>query len=392
MPATKSPPPNSMQRVAKYLYRRGDSFTFRRVIPIDARPAFGGITEYVRSLGDVTESRAKALTAVHNEFCLRRIEEARAERGRLQRHLEFMRVTLVPAREDIERAVRMWLVEIEAVSSTSSPASPADVEDRICELRQLDAEVVRVMRAGTGRAPLMTQWIADTLIDRHAWSIPQDGPLRSFLMDRVARGQRELAGRLRAELAWEDQPQPRHRMFAPHEFLNDQEVRDMPQARRYVPLKEVLAGYFSEQEPAAATKKKWTTAMDALIAHLGHDDATRVTPDDIVGWKNALLTPDGSGTRARGQMTVRHGYLGAVKPVFAWAVANKLIEVNPVSGVQISVPRRTRTRVEKGYTDAEAKTVLLAAQRIDCTADDSYTAFARRWLPWLCAYTGVSSP
>lgn len=201
----------------------------------------------------------------------------------------------------------------------------------------------------------MTRWIADTLIETHGWSMPEGGTLRSLLEDRVARRQRELAARLRAELAWEDQPQPTHRMFAPHEFLRDREVRAQPVAHLYVPLREVLAGYFAEQEPAAASVKKWTTAMEALIDHLGHDDAARVTPDDIVTWKNALLAPNGSGARARGQMTVRHGYLGAVKPVFAWAVANKLIEANPVSGVQIAVPRRTRTRAEKGYTDADGR-------------------------------------
>lgn len=246
------------------------------------------------------------------------------------------------------------------------------------------------MRAGTGQTPLMTRWIADALIETHGWSVPQDGPLRSHLEDRVARGQRELAARLRAELAWEDLPQHTHRMFAPHEFLRDQEMRQSKRdAREYVPLKEVLEGYFAEQEPTTATVKKWTTAMDALICHLGHDNAARVTPNDIVAWKNALLAPDSSGTRPRGQMTVRHGYLGAVKPVFTWAVANKLIEANPVSGVQIAVPRRTRTRAEKGCSDAEAKTVLLAARQIDCTTDDSFIAFARRWLPWLCAYTGA---
>lgn len=379
-----------MQRVAKHLYRRGQSYTFRRGIPVDARPAFGGIREYVRSLGDVTESRAKALATMHNEFCSRRIEEARRKRNQPKGHLDFMRVTRVPERDDMERAVRTWLVEVEAASSAAVSGDKREADEQIRAMRYLDAEVIRVMRAGTGDTPLMTQWIADTLIETHGWSVPKDGPLRSLLEDRIARGQRELAARLRAELGWEDQPhQPTHRMFAPHEFLRDQEVPAQPEARRHVPLREVLEAYFAEQEPAAATVKKWTTAMDALIAHLGHEDAAWVTPNDIVAWKNALLAPDASGARSRGQMTVRHGYLGAVKPVFAWAVANKLIETNPVSGVQIAVPRRTRTRAEKGYTDAEAKAVLLAARQIDCVVDESFTAFARRWLPWLCAYTGA---
>jgi hypothetical protein len=82
-------------------------------------------------------------------------------------------------------------------------------------------------------------------------------------------------------------------------------------------------------------------------------------------------------------MTVRHGCLGAVKPVFGWAVANNLIEKNPVSGVRVAVPRRVRTRSEKGYTDAEAKIVLEASLAINCQDDPSFLAFAKRWLPWL---------
>lgn len=129
--------------------------------------------------------------------------------------------------------------------------------------------------------------------------------------------------------------------------------------------------------------------MRTLIEHLGHDDAARVTSDDIVAWKDALLVPEQDGNRTRSQMTVRHGYLGAVKPVFGWAVSNKLIETNPVAGVGVAVPRRTRNRAEKGYTDEEARTVLRAAQEIDWEADETFIAFARRWLPWLCAYTGA---
>jgi integrase len=389
MSATKNSSNQPMKRVAKYLYRRGGSYTFRRAIPDYARPAFGGVREYVRSLGDVTEARAKALATVHYEFCTRRIAEARGAKERSRRHLDFMRVGRVPQREEIERAVRQWLIDMESASSLAAPDTAPEAQARASDLKHLDAEVVRLMRSGNGETPLMTRWIADALIEAQGWAVPQDGPVRSLITDRVARGQRELAARLRAELTWEDQPPPTHRMFAPHEFLRDREAEAKPEARRYVPLMEVLEGYFAEQEPAAATVKKWTTAMRALIEHLGHDDAGRVTPDDIVGWKNALLAPDGKGTRARSQMTVRHGYLGAVKPVFAWAVANKLIPANPVSGVHIAVPRRTRKRAEKGYTDAEAKRVLHAAQQIDWRSDTSFLAFARRWLPWLCAYTGA---
>ncbi|ANY19654.1 Phage integrase family protein [Tsuneonella dongtanensis] len=377
-----------MQRVAKYLYVRGRSYTFRRSVPPYARPAFNGVTEYVRSLGDIAEKRALALRAVHEELTDQKIAAAKGRDRAKQRVDDVLRIKHVPDREEIERAVRSWLVETETRSSEQPPRGRQRTDDHVRDLGLIDAEVVRVMRSNTGEAPLMTRWIAEAMIQSHGWSMPPVGPLRSMLEDRVARGQRELVARQRSELTWDDQPQPTHRLFSPEEFARDREVVQAP-ILRSVSLLDVLDQYFAEQQPSIATIKKWTTALSSLIDHLGHDDAARVTSDDIVGWKNALLAPNSEGERTRGQMTVRHGYLGAVKPVFGWAVANKLLPFNPVLGVKVSVPRRTRTRSEKGYTDAEAKTVLLAARAVDCTSDRSFGAFARRWLPWLCAYTGA---
>lgn len=137
-----------MQRVAKHLYRRGQSYAFRRVIPVDVRSAFGGIREYVRSLGDITESRAKALATVHNEFFSRLIEEALGKKDRSPRHFDFMRVTRVPEREEVERAVREWLVEIEVATSSASSATGPEVNDQIRALQYLDAEVIRVNAGG----------------------------------------------------------------------------------------------------------------------------------------------------------------------------------------------------------------------------------------------------
>lgn len=378
-----------MQRVAKHLYRRGDSYVFRRGIPEDVRDAFGGRREEFVTLGDIPKARAEALACVYGADITERIAKARGKYGPAQGNIRVVRVRRAPEREEIEKAVRAWLIEIEQRAPVAAMMSGAEVQQHVRDLGHLDADVVRVMRTGSGETPLMTRWIVDALIDAHGWSVPMVGPLRSFLEDRVARGQRELSARLRADLNWEDQPQPTHRMFAPHEFQRDREDMAKTPTHHCVPLMEVLEGYFAEQEPTSATVRKWNTAMKALIDYLGHDDAARVTGDDIVAWKNTLLTPDDSGARARSQMTVRHGYLGAVKPVFAWAVANKLIATNPVAGVHVSVPRRTRNRAERGYTDAEAKIVLQAANAIDCTLDRSFGAFARRWLPWLCAYTGA---
>lgn len=389
MRATKSPPTRSVQRVAKYLILRNGRYTYRKAIPVDVRHAFEGRREDTCALGDVSEARAKTLALVLGEKCSQRINEARKlarDGGKVAKIFQLRRQ---PDRGEIEEQVRAWLVAIEHRLAVAPTPGRSGSKAALQAWGNLDAEVTRVMQASAGEAPLSTRWIAQSLVEANGWEIPARGDLREFLEDRVARGQRELAVRRKAELSWEqDQPQPTHRMFSPAEFTKNSECP--PPARSGpVSLLDVLEGYFAEQQPSPATMKKWSIAAHSLVGHLGHDDASLVTTEDIIDWKNALLAPDKDGQRPRSQMTVRHGYIGAVKPVFAWAVDNKLIASNPATGVRVAVPRPTQTRVEKGYTDEEARVVLLAASAVDCEADTSFLAFARRWLPWLCAYTGA---
>ena len=389
MSATKSPSQKSVQRVAKYLILRNGRYTYRKAIPVDVRHAFGGRREDTCALGDVSEARAKTLAVVLGEKCSQRISEVRSSAPGSRRVADICHMGRQPGRDEIEEQVRVWLVAIEKRIANGPAPGRSGSKGQLRDWSHLDAEVTRVMQAQEGDIPLSTQWIAQSLISANGWVVPDRGDLREFLEDRVARGQRELAVRRQAELSWDEgQPQPTHRMFAPTEFAKDSERPHIPRSSP-VPLLDVLESYFAEQQPSPATMKKWIIAAHSLIGHLGHDDAARVTSDDVISWKNALLAPDAKGERARSQMTVRHGYIGAVKPVFAWALDNKLIAANPAAGVRVAVPRPTKTRAEKGYTDDEAKVVLLAASEIDCEADTSFVAFARRWLPWLCAYTGA---
>ncbi|NTS64541.1 hypothetical protein HRV97_05155 [Sphingomonas sp. HHU CXW] len=242
------------------------------------------------------------------------------------------------------------------------------------------------LREGRLGSLLTTSWTADNIAEAEHWRLPPDGSLGEYLLDRVGRAQRELALRVKAELNFEDRPTPTHAMFEAAAFAQDRE--SLPaMVRGAVPIMDIFAGYLAEQQPAAKTVKKWRTALQSLIAHLGHDDATRVAPEDIVAWKAALLAPVNGKSRDPG--TVRNGYLGAAKPVFGWAKENRKIDCNPVAGITVRVPRRATNRPERGYCAAEAKIVLRAALEIDCDSNESYGAFARRWLPWLCAYTGA---
>lgn len=353
-------------------------------IPPEARDAFGGIAEYVRSFGDVSRKEAERLAAFHRAYCGSLISKARgASKGR--NAVQLVRVKHVPDREEVERVVRGWLIEREAALGTSMFGKNAHRKMR--ELEHINDEVIRNGSQKTGAMPLLTQWIAGALAEANGWAMTAESEIGRFLEDRVGRAQHELSQRAAADQQWGKAHQPTHPMFEPGRFDRDREHNRTQAAP--ISIMAIYEGYEAEQEPSPATVKAWKSALSSLVVHLGHDDASRVTGDDLISWKDALLAPQPDGAKSRSQVTVKHKYLGAVKPVFAWAVKNKLIPENPAVGIYVGVPRKVRNRAERGYTEAEAKRVLGAAIEIDTKADDSFAAFARRWLPWLCAYTGA---
>jgi integrase len=83
--------------------------------------------------------------------------------------------------------------------------------------------------------------------------------------------------------------------------------------------------------------------------------------------------------------------LAGLKTVFGWAVANKKLTANPVTGITIKVGKQARLR-GKGLTEVEAKAILSAALKVTDGRGgrgQGRTNAARRWVPWLLAYTGA---
>ena len=61
---------------------------------------------------------------------------------------------------------------------------------------------------------------------------------------------------------------------------------------------------------------------------------------------------------------------------------------NPFKGVAVTQPRKVRTRETDEFSPAEAKLILNASLEFEKMSERPFDA-ARRWVPWLCAYTGA---
>lgn len=160
-----------------------------------------------------------------------------------------------------------------------------------------------------------------------------------------------------------------------------------------VAITELVEAWWREAKAAGrkpSTHDSYRNTVAAFVAYLGHDDAARVTPEDVVGFKDHRLASVHQRTgKPISAKTVKDSDLSALKTVLGWAVVNRKLSANPAAGITIKLAKPAKVR-PKGFTDAEAAAILKAASAVGQTTERySETAAAKRWVPWLCAFTGA---
>lgn len=159
-------------------------------------------------------------------------------------------------------------------------------------------------------------------------------------------------------------------------------------ARANTRLRALFNAYVSERQPSPSTVRGWQPVLEHLISYLGHDDAARIRTTDLIGWKEHLLVEPGRTGKLRSLRTIGDVYIAAIKVVLGWAADNQCIPNNPATAVKVRAPKRVRLR-DPGFSRDEALTILRTSLK---PSSDNLTrehALARRWVPWLCAYTGA---
>jgi integrase len=141
-----------------------------------------------------------------------------------------------------------------------------------------------------------------------------------------------------------------------------------------LPFEKVIQGWAAERRPVEKTQYEWSRVIRQLAIFIGHDDARRLTADDVIAWKQSMVA---AGLSAK---TVRDAKLAPVRSILGWATDNRLIGINPAERITIDVKAKA-SESKRGFSDDEAALVLKAA----LSAKDT----VRRWVPWLCAYSGA---
>lgn len=150
----------------------------------------------------------------------------------------------------------------------------------------------------------------------------------------------------------------------------------------------------------ASARKAWTRVFDDLLQFLRTfrnlkgssvqhaDDARRLTGEEIIAWRDEKL-------ETLSPKTVKDVWLASLKAVLSDAVSDRLLETNVAKGVRVKVYAAPRMR-EKGFTDEEALAILKrcleyqpATRRNPANQESEHVTAAKRWGPWLCAFTGA---
>jgi integrase len=138
--------------------------------------------------------------------------------------------------------------------------------------------------------------------------------------------------------------------------------------------------WIAEAKPAASTIDRWRAVFLKLQADFPNTSAAAFLPEQMQNWAKGLINEE------RTAATVRDVWVIACRTVFAWAIGAKLVARNPFVGWRITVPKKISTRETKALTEGEIRTILKAAAKVEV---HSKMEAAKRWCPWLAAYTGA---
>ncbi|MEW6255074.1 MAG: DUF6538 domain-containing protein [Pseudomonadota bacterium] len=159
---------------------------------------------------------------------------------------------------------------------------------------------------------------------------------------------------------------------------------DVPGSRRKARGRSSPLAVFDAYAAEAALKPRTVKRWRPIFADIAEEvpDIGGMTREWVVQWKDRLVA------RGLSSRTIRDAYLASLKSVCAWAVMNGRMPANPAADLSIKVRKTPRTR-EKGFTDDEARRILVASMEAPPSGLSAHYRAARRWVPWLCAFTGA---
>lgn len=383
--------------------RRKDSsiLYFVQRIPADIRPKISG-TKLSIPVGDKIVSRTVSASAsvVKVSLATRDPHEAKIRQAQIAAYLEgvWQSIRSGPEKLTMKQAValageiyRAWVGALEDDPGSPSLWGRVKADDKAALRGEFGVAQLMIPSPSKTRKSLEDRFgaFADVALSKRGLVVDDDS--RAKLLEQVAVAMDLAAEKLQRHSFGDYTPDSYESRFPDWEDRKAPETKAAPQ----VTITQLLEGWWKEAGRdggrSVSTYESYSKAVRYFIDYLGHDDATKVTPRDVVGYKDKRLSDVNPRTgKPISARTIKDSELAGLKSVFNWGVSQHLIADNPAKGVTVALPKVKRSR-PKGFTEAEAVALLRHSLNYSRTQPNETQKLlnAKRWVPWVCAYTGA---
>lgn len=147
---------------------------------------------------------------------------------------------------------------------------------------------------------------------------------------------------------------------------------------------ELFRAWVAERKPAPATTNRWRSVFTALDREFPERDVATITEAEARAWRDTLVTDK------RSARVVNVTWLRSAKLIFAWAHGDKKISADPFDKVALLATKAAPPKLrDRDFTDPEWQTILVDTLQPMPKRMAAHNAASRRWVPWLCAYSGA---
>lgn len=140
------------------------------------------------------------------------------------------------------------------------------------------------------------------------------------------------------------------------------------------------------------TATRWRKKVKEFCDFIGHRDLTRIKTSHGYDWVDHLIA------EKIPRDSIRKVFIAALSATAGFAVERRKLDQNPFLGIRVrdedasenaEKEKQQKEPPRKGFSPEEARRILTATLVAPSDFISVEMAAARRWLPWLCAYSGA---
>ncbi len=156
-----------------------------------------------------------------------------------------------------------------------------------------------------------------------------------------------------------------------------------------VSLMGLFEGYASKSGARQTTISGFRSHVRSFTDCTGLADAAKIELRHIIQWIDWLRLRPGKRGGTLAERTIRTGYLAALRLTLSYGVSKLLLPRNVMQELRLMKAKRPVINRAKSFNEQERITILTTARGVTSDREGGYLNAARRWVPWLCAYTGA---